>query len=707
MKMSFTRFYLPFPNPKIFCVVMPELAEIHIYSTKINEWCSGRSFSQVYVQKPCTKRPGVPPLTGGFTIQAYPRGKELKLTFTSTNGETLSLVFNHALEGGWHFTAGVYPAPYTLLSIVTSDGNHRLCFADRLKLANWRQGDWDKNERGPDPLLEYEEFRLRILKRMPTRARNKPVGELMLDQKYFNGIGNYLRSEILTRACISPKRKFGEIFRPTKVALEGGQEINVDKGQLLLALCRAVPQEVLDNGLNKYGTQEEQDKFHKWLRCYGKEGAKSEKGKQGRTIWYFEDIETRTPDPADLSYLNVLPSATPSTSSSSSLTAPISSTPFGHSPVVVPPPSSHTGRSFVALSDNSSQQPQPQPQQHGHSGFSFGAPSSSSSSASLPFSHHSSFSFSQAQPATPTSSHSTGSSQPPSLFGPPSSALPSSSSFLSSAMTGPASSHSGRSFVVLPDNSQSQTQQQQQEPQPQQPQHGPASSSSFNSGFSFGVPSSSSSSFNSGFSFGVPSSSSSASSPFSHSSFSFSQPQLGTGALSLDLPAISSSSQSHQFPATSSSSHSGRSFVLPAAPTPAPTASILQPPIFNLGQGQANQIDHLAQTPSVTEPGFSALSSASSALPTVSGKGSYSPIAKLLLLASLLAKTGLITNKEKLDFKEVVLRAPHCLPPWLTRAPEASLEYFEAEHDLAEVADTVQRVVGLYLQICSAPETSL
>lgn len=41
--------------------------------------------------------------------------------------------------------------------------------------------------------------------------------------------------------------------------------ISSPKASLVFALCNALPQEVLDLGLNKYGSAEEKAKFQDWL----------------------------------------------------------------------------------------------------------------------------------------------------------------------------------------------------------------------------------------------------------------------------------------------------------------------------------------------------------------------------------------------------------------------------------------------------------
>ena len=55
-------------------------------------------------------------------------------------------------------------------------------------------------------MKEYNEFVDNIKKGFSKKSSLKtfqsPISEVLLNQKYFNGIGNYLRAEILLRANI-------------------------------------------------------------------------------------------------------------------------------------------------------------------------------------------------------------------------------------------------------------------------------------------------------------------------------------------------------------------------------------------------------------------------------------------------------------------------------------------------------------------------
>lgn len=65
---------------------------------------------------------------------------------------------------------------------------HLFCFTGKWEI----NGDWGA-DRGPDPVVDYVEFRKNVLDNLKKPAFDKPICETLLNQKFFNGIGNYLR----------------------------------------------------------------------------------------------------------------------------------------------------------------------------------------------------------------------------------------------------------------------------------------------------------------------------------------------------------------------------------------------------------------------------------------------------------------------------------------------------------------------------------
>ncbi|EOA92697.1 Endonuclease VIII-like 1, partial [Anas platyrhynchos] len=55
-----------------------------------------------------------------------------------------------------------------------------------------------------------------VLKNLDDKAFDKPICEALLNQKYFNGIGNYLRAEILYRLKIPPFEKARTVLEALK-----------------------------------------------------------------------------------------------------------------------------------------------------------------------------------------------------------------------------------------------------------------------------------------------------------------------------------------------------------------------------------------------------------------------------------------------------------------------------------------------------------
>ena len=72
-------------------------------------------------------------------------------------------------------------------------------------------GQWTESS-SPDPLYEYAAFRARVLDLLnadPLGMLSKPICELLLEPRWFNGVGNYLRGRFcIGRGCrrLNPRR---------------------------------------------------------------------------------------------------------------------------------------------------------------------------------------------------------------------------------------------------------------------------------------------------------------------------------------------------------------------------------------------------------------------------------------------------------------------------------------------------------------------
>lgn len=220
------------------------------------------------------------PAPGPFTLTSQARGKEIRLTVSSAEGDAQGhFLFAMGMSGTWKAFDGD-PASLELpkhahLSFVADDGV--LCFVDVRRFGTWRRLDsateWGLN-RGPDPVDEHDEFKELIQAQLASGARvlQKPICEVLLDQSLFNGIGNYLRAEILHRAGVAPFARAHDVLADPQ------------KGAAVLRECRDVPAEVIASKELSYFDGETNWSFQEWLQVYGK-GSWAEDANR-RRVWF-------------------------------------------------------------------------------------------------------------------------------------------------------------------------------------------------------------------------------------------------------------------------------------------------------------------------------------------------------------------------------------------------------------------------------------
>jgi hypothetical protein len=113
------------------------------------------------------------------------------------------------------------------------DVRYRLCLgvltlSSLLAHSSRRFGSWqvtedwgDAKERGPDIVTEHAAFKQLIKSSLDAPVFNKAICEVMLDQQYFNGIGNYLRAEILHRADVHPFARARDVLQTALTSKKG------------------------------------------------------------------------------------------------------------------------------------------------------------------------------------------------------------------------------------------------------------------------------------------------------------------------------------------------------------------------------------------------------------------------------------------------------------------------------------------------------
>ena len=196
---------------------MPEGPELCVNSRFVNHVCRGRLFKGKVFKSPVSKCCDINFCSEAYSITSEARGKEMALTLQCTlePENRLRLLFRFGMSGKFRFSPASELPKHAHLQFFSRTANAAGCdagageskqspsvlsFVDVRRFGSWRvmPTGWGE-DRGPDPMFEYNTFRNQVLQNLEDAVFSKPICEVMLNQTYFNGIGNYLRAEILFR----------------------------------------------------------------------------------------------------------------------------------------------------------------------------------------------------------------------------------------------------------------------------------------------------------------------------------------------------------------------------------------------------------------------------------------------------------------------------------------------------------------------------
>jgi len=257
---------------------MPELAEVKLTSDYVNKMTLGKKFFRVRKNPDHKGKLFEHPEL--FEISSVSRGKEFKLLLKHEGG-TESLIMTMGMSGHFKMTPTGGEIRNSHLMFDSMDGT-TLSFVDVRRFGKWKFGDWNKL-RGPDPVFEYDEFLTNIMNNLDRRDFSKPLHEVLMNQKYFNGIGNYLRAEIVYRLeDVNP-------FQPARDAILSS------KGSQLLQLCKEIPHRAYVLGGGNLYSWETPDSvkpdpslgsWDDFMKCYGNDGMTTVMDNIGRRFWF-------------------------------------------------------------------------------------------------------------------------------------------------------------------------------------------------------------------------------------------------------------------------------------------------------------------------------------------------------------------------------------------------------------------------------------
>jgi endonuclease VIII-like 1 len=253
---------------------MPELAELKIMSDYINQNSVNKVFTKVYH----VEKGNIPvewDIINEFKVEADSSGKELTLRLFNKDSDLKISVFM-GMSGNWLFipTKDWINRKFTRLRLDTSDGYSLLLYGLYMG-PKYRLGGFTGTKRGPDPTKDFDLFRDNVLNNLNKKVFDKPICDALLDQKYFSGIGNYLRSTILYYLDVNP-------FEQARKVIQNNPKV--------LELCRDIPIKAyqlnggqLQDWSNPFNTDFEE--FKKWV--FYQKGI-SCKDSTGRTFWFDE-----------------------------------------------------------------------------------------------------------------------------------------------------------------------------------------------------------------------------------------------------------------------------------------------------------------------------------------------------------------------------------------------------------------------------------
>ena len=263
---------------------MPEQPEISIMSNFFNSKIETGYVTKVEKSPMSKNKCDLSVLNDGRSWRATSqfRGKEMLVTFTCEK-DVHSLKLGFARIGAMYICeADDIPENFdkvAMLRFYTSKGKIVYLY-DYTRYSQWRWcPTWDPS-RSPDIVVEHNEWRDHLYKYRKIKYFKQPIFDIILDQKYFNGIGNFSRSEILCRTLCSPFMNFDEILESDTLRTD------------FFEVCRETLRDIADLGglqfkywINPFGVKKQ--KFNRWVRCYKKlPKTFYQKDSKGRLFWF-------------------------------------------------------------------------------------------------------------------------------------------------------------------------------------------------------------------------------------------------------------------------------------------------------------------------------------------------------------------------------------------------------------------------------------
>jgi len=254
---------------------MPEIAEVRIMSDYINHHSDGNTYHSAYhvekgnIAKKFHKKE--------FLLESSSNGKELLVKM----GDIPIYCFM-GMSGNWKYvpTDKWEDTKHIRLRFDNNDGYSLLMHGGYMGPKYSVNKKFNGVKRGPDPVKEFDKFKENIISNLERKHFDKPICDVLLDQRYFNGVGNYVRSTVLYYLDINP-------FLDARETIKN----NID----ILEMCRdvAIKAYKLNGGqLRDWKNPFDSDykEFRDWV--FYQKGI-SCKDSTGRTFWFDKKWENK------------------------------------------------------------------------------------------------------------------------------------------------------------------------------------------------------------------------------------------------------------------------------------------------------------------------------------------------------------------------------------------------------------------------------
>ena len=256
---------------------MPEISEIKISSDFINYHSKDNVYTKIFTVEKGNEATQY--LDSEFLLKSESNGKELIINIIKDN--IIPIYVFMGMSGNWSYvkTKKWNETKYIRLRFDDNRGMslilHGGYMGPKYKIGYKFTGV----KRGVDLTKNFNDFKYNIISNLDKKDFKKSICEVLLNQKYFNGIGAYLTSEIVGRTNLNPYRPFNSL--------------NEHGLNLLLNTALKCCNETYEHGggelkdwKNPFGS----NRIDEWIKFYGnKEICK--KAKFGnRNIWIKKDF---------------------------------------------------------------------------------------------------------------------------------------------------------------------------------------------------------------------------------------------------------------------------------------------------------------------------------------------------------------------------------------------------------------------------------